>query len=89
MESGDVELKMAFNVIILRCAAYLKSLRICYGVPSSVFVGHFHLLSSLTHFSLEEPIDVLNLNQIKEYLAPNLLSLGLVLQPVRFFIKNI
>nr|CAD2191573.1 unnamed protein product [Meloidogyne enterolobii] len=88
MESGDVELKMikAFNVIILRCAVYLKSLRLCYGVRSSSFVGrHFYSLSSLTHFSMEEPIDVWDLNRIEEFLAPNLLSLGLVLQPVRFF----
>nr|CAD2191577.1 unnamed protein product [Meloidogyne enterolobii] len=98
MESGNVELKMikAFNVIILRCAVYLKSLRLCYGVPRSSFVGrHFRSLTSLTHFSMEEPIDVWHLNRIEEFLAPNLLSLGLVLQPQEesvdaflFLVKN-
>ena len=36
---------------------------------------------------MEEPIDVWHLNQIEEYLAPNLLSLGLVLNKKVNFLK--
>ncbi|CAK5082787.1 unnamed protein product [Meloidogyne enterolobii] len=36
---------------------------------------------------MEEPIDVWHLNQIEEYLAPNLLSLGLVFNKKVNFLK--
>ncbi|CAK5081600.1 unnamed protein product [Meloidogyne enterolobii] len=38
---------------------------------------------------MEEPIDVWHLNQIEEFLAPNLLSLGLVLNKKVNFLKII
>nr|CAD2177764.1 unnamed protein product [Meloidogyne enterolobii] len=70
-----------FNALIRRSAPYLELLCIERGIKVSTRLGrYFHYLTpSLQHFSMEEPIDVWHLNQIEEYLAPNLLSLGLVL----------
>nr|CAD2149154.1 unnamed protein product [Meloidogyne enterolobii] len=70
-----------FSALIRRSAPYLELLCIERGIKVSTRLGrYFHYLTpSLQHFSMEEPIDVWHLNQIEEYLAPNLLSLGLVL----------
>nr|CAD2199468.1 unnamed protein product [Meloidogyne enterolobii] len=70
-----------FNALIRRSAPYLELLCIERGIKVSTRLGrYFHYLTpSLQHFSMEEPIDVWHLNQIEEFLAPNLLSLGLVL----------
>lgn len=80
-ETGQLRLLSAFKSIITRCAPTLRSLRIDYCVKSSLSVcQHFHFLKRLTHFSMVEPINVWHLNQIEVHLAPNLLSLGLVLE---------
>nr|CAD2194392.1 unnamed protein product [Meloidogyne enterolobii] len=70
-----------FSALIRRSAPYLELLCIERGIKVSTRLGrYFHYLTpSLQHFSMEEPIDVWHLNQIEEFLAPNLLSLGLVL----------
>uniref|UniRef100_A0A1I8B5C8 F-box domain-containing protein n=1 Tax=Meloidogyne hapla TaxID=6305 RepID=A0A1I8B5C8_MELHA len=70
-----------FSAIIHRCASNLEFLCIDKGIEVSTRIGrYFHFLEpSLKHFSMIEPIDVWHLNQIEEHLAPNLLSLGLVL----------
>nr|CAD2191570.1 unnamed protein product [Meloidogyne enterolobii] len=70
-----------FSALIRRSAPYLELLCIERGIKVSTRLGrYFHYLTpSLQHFSMEEPIDVWHLNQIEEFLAPNLLSFGLVL----------
>ncbi|CAK5081274.1 unnamed protein product [Meloidogyne enterolobii] len=80
-----------FNALIRRSAPYLELLCIERGIKVSTRLGrYFHYLTpSLQHFSMEEPIDVWHLNQIEEYLAPNLLSLGLVLNKKVNFLKVI
>ncbi|KAL7071514.1 hypothetical protein ACQ4LE_009608 [Meloidogyne hapla] len=68
-----------FRLFFYKCKQ-LEYLRIVEEIGTSNFVGrYFYLMKSITHISLEMPINYIYLVSIEEHFSHQLISLGLVL----------